>query len=175
MNRLAERLARGEEAAFAELYDACARQLHAWLASRLDSPEDASDVVQETFLRLVRGRRKLGGVEDLTAYAFVVARNECYRHAKNKRRRQLSLERYAKKAMPVDDAALQSPGDLDESLAPAVAALEPHLREVIELRLLGELTFAQIAAMLGIPQGTAATRYRTALERLRGMLKKELT
>jgi len=41
---LAARLARGDDAAFAELYDACADRLHGYLAARLGSRDAASDV-----------------------------------------------------------------------------------------------------------------------------------
>lgn len=171
MEPLAQRLARGDEAAFGELYDACAERLHAWLVARLGSFQDASDVLQETFVRLVRARKKLASVDDVVAYAFVVARNECLRYAHRNRQRTMFEMKGARSAEIVDDG-LTSTADF-EAVAQALAALEPPLREVIELKMYAELTLAQIAAALGIPPGTAATRYRTALERLRIKLKKE--
>src|SRR5262245_58474534 len=86
MDELAERLARGEAAAFAELYDACADRLHHYLTVRLGSRDEADDVLQETFVRLVRSRRRLRRVENLTAYLFAVARNEAARHGSRKTR-----------------------------------------------------------------------------------------
>lgn len=64
---LQERLARGEQAAFAELYDACADRLHHYLLVRLGSRTDADDALQETFLRLARTRERLAKVESLEA------------------------------------------------------------------------------------------------------------
>jgi DNA-directed RNA polymerase specialized sigma24 family protein len=61
MQQLAVRLARGEEAAFAELYDASADRLHYYLTARLGSRDAASDVLQTAFLRAVKSRRKFRG------------------------------------------------------------------------------------------------------------------
>ena len=49
MGDLGERLARGDRAAFTEVYEACADGLHHYLVTRLGSREDAADVLQETF------------------------------------------------------------------------------------------------------------------------------
>ena len=80
MDELRERLAQGDAAAFAELYDACADRLHHYVAVRLGSRDVADDVLQETFVRLVRTRHRLRRVENLTAYVFTTARNEAARY-----------------------------------------------------------------------------------------------
>ncbi len=84
MHDLAARLARGEEAAFAELYDACADRLHHYLAVRLGSRDAAGDVVQATFLRVVKSRKRFRGVENPVAYVFQIARNEAVRWVKRR-------------------------------------------------------------------------------------------
>jgi RNA polymerase sigma factor (sigma-70 family) len=76
MDRPAERLARGDPAAFAELYDACADRVHHYLVALVGSRADADDVLQETFVRLARMRKSLGAVDNLLAYVFATARNE---------------------------------------------------------------------------------------------------
>ena len=79
MTELGSRLASGEQAAYAELYDLCADRLHHYLVVRLGSRADADDVLQESFVRLVRTRKKLARVESPTAYLFAIARNEAMR------------------------------------------------------------------------------------------------
>src|SRR4051812_16845571 len=86
MQSLAGRLARGEEAAFAELYDAVADRVHHYLAARLRSRDAASDVLQITFLRAVKSRKRFRKVENPIAYLFQVGRNEAMRWAAKKRR-----------------------------------------------------------------------------------------
>src|SRR5260370_41683433 len=86
MDGQAKRLAGGDPQAFAELYDACANRLHLYLVARLGSRADADDVLQETFARLARTRRKLAAVENLVAYVFAAARNEASRLASRRAR-----------------------------------------------------------------------------------------
>ncbi len=60
-------------------------------------------------------------------------------------------------------------------LEAAVQALPAHLRGVVLLKVWGNLTFREIAEALGLPQATAASRYRYALENLRHTLKEVRT
>jgi RNA polymerase sigma-70 factor (ECF subfamily) len=61
-----------------------------------------------------------------------------------------------------------------ELVTAALNDLPPNEREVVELKSYAGLTFREIAEVTGSPQGTVATRYRTALEHLRRMLTKQL-
>jgi RNA polymerase sigma-70 factor (ECF subfamily) len=173
MDELRERLARGDAAAFAELYDACADRLHHYLTARLGARDEADDVLQETFVRLVRTRRRLGRVEDLTAYVFATARNEAARHGGRKaregrRRDPLRAEDLFREAG--DDAAAR---EAAEMVAAGLRGLSADQREVVELKVYGGLTFREIAAVTGVPLPTAATRYRAALERLKEWLARQ--
>jgi RNA polymerase sigma-70 factor (ECF subfamily) len=175
MDRLAKRLARGDQAAFAELYDACADRLHHYLAVRLGSRDDADDVLQETFVRLARTRKRLSGVENLVAYVFTIGRNEAARLAARESRRRESRVSPGSQALfretAGDDAQARETAEL---VAAALDRLEVEQREVVELKIYAGLTFREIAEVTGLPQGTVATRYRTAIGRLRGWLAKEL-
>jgi RNA polymerase sigma-70 factor (ECF subfamily) len=171
MRSLADRLARGDDSAFAELYDACADRLHRYAAARLRSSEAASDVVQTVFLRAVKSRRRFRNVGSPAAYLFQIARNETTRAARRGERRELPIFDYD----PAYRAVHGAPPEDAEALAAALARLAADDREIIELKLHGALTFAEIAAVVGRPPGTVATRYRRALESLRGWLKREFS
>jgi RNA polymerase sigma-70 factor (ECF subfamily) len=168
MAELADRLARGDPAAFAELYDACADRLHHWLVVHTGSPADADDVVQETFVRLARLRKRLAKVQNLTAYVFTVARNETARLQKRKMREAVALAKRPSRA--ADDA---SGDEMSEALAAALVRLPLELREIVELKAFGGLKLREIAEITESPPGTVATRYRTALARLRELMAKE--
>lgn len=171
MRELARRLARGEEAAFAALYDACADRLHRYVAARLGSADAASDVLQSAFLRAVKSRRRFRRVENPIAYLFQIARNEAIRSA--------TRHRGNVRALPVgeDFAAVgdfSGTHDDAEIVAAALAKLTDDDRELVELKIFAGLTFAEVADVTGLPQGTVATRYRRALETLRPWLVKQL-
>ena len=169
MGDLGKRLARGEVAAFAELYDLCADRLHHYLVSQLGSRDDADEVLQETFLRLVRGREKLAGVESMTGYSFMIARNEALRRlaarSNESRRRAEAAELFLEATH--DDHEVR---EVAEELTMALARLRPEQREVVELKCYGGLTLAEIADVTAAPPGTVATRYRTAIGILRTWL-----
>jgi RNA polymerase sigma factor (sigma-70 family) len=170
MHDLAARLARGDETAFAELYDACANGLHHYLAGRLGSREAASDVLQSAFLRAVKSRRRFWGVENPVAYMFQVARNEALRAAKKQR-----VIRSALSAAELFAAAGEIESDQEDAevVAVALSRLDADDREIIELKIFAGLAFREIADVVGMPQSTVATRYRRALESLRGWLAKQ--
>jgi RNA polymerase sigma-70 factor (ECF subfamily) len=170
MHELAARLARGDEAAFAELYDACAHRLHHYVAVRLGSRGAADDVVQSAFLRAVKSRRRFRGVENPVAYMFQIARNEALRAFKRRRdiRRVLLADELFSAA-----GEIQTEQEDVEVVMAALGRLDADDRELVELKIFAGLTFREIAEVAGMPQGTVATRYRRALESLRGWLAKQ--
>jgi len=171
MHDLAARLARGEEAAFTELYDACADRLHHYLTGRLGSRDAASDVLQTAFLRAVKSRRRFRGVANPLAYMFQVARNEASRVGR--RRGRVNEELLSTEELFAAGDEQHEQIEDAEAVALALARLEPDDREILELKVYGDLTFREIAEVVGRPQATVATRYRRALESLRCWLTKQ--
>jgi RNA polymerase sigma-70 factor (ECF subfamily) len=166
MNDLGKRLAGGEPAAFAELYDRCADRCHHYLTVFLGSRDAADDVLQETFIRLVRNRSKLDAVDRLDAYVFRIARNEGLRHAQRRARdRQHHTPLTGLDLFISSNEATRR--DAAQAVVEALQQLSPELREVVELKIYGGLTFREIGEVAEIPLQTAATRYRCALERLK--------
>jgi len=163
-------LAAGRERDFAALYDRFAGRLYRVALGMLGHREDAEDAVQEVFTALVRSRRRLTGVQDLTAYLFTALRRAAARLAARRARAPIAS------GVAADQAAARAAGQGPDSphserLQRALSALPPEQREVIAFKIDGELTFAQIAAVTGVSANTAASRYRYALEKLRAALK----
>lgn len=170
MQRLSERLARGEESAFAELYDACADRLFAYAKSRSGSHEVAADVVQSSFLRLVKSRRRLRKVESPVAYLFQIARNEVSRQgSRDLNGSSQSLDT----ADSVPDVRWRDGVDDADTASAVLDRLDAAAREIVELKIYGGLTFEEIASTTGQPLGTVTTRYRRALESVRDWLEKQ--
>jgi RNA polymerase sigma-70 factor, ECF subfamily len=167
---LAARLARGEEAAFAELYDASADRLYRYVLGRVGSPESAADVLQTAFLRAVKNRKKFRNVENPIAYLFQIARNEASRNWRNriKDQRSNSLESVG------DIAAADRTSDDADYVASALSQLSPDDRELVELKTYAGLTFREIGEIVGLPLATVATRYRRVLTSLRDRLNKQM-
>jgi RNA polymerase sigma-70 factor (ECF subfamily) len=171
MHDLAARLARGDESAFVELYDACADRLHHYLTGLLGSRDAASDVLQNVFLRAVKGRRRFRSVENPVAYLFQIAPNEAARASGDRRQRgERPLQRDEQFAAVEE---FHQRADDAEAVATALCRLNSEDREIVDLKIYGGLTFQEIADVIGRPPATVATRYRRALESLRSWLTRQ--
>ena len=162
---LAPGLAAGDSRAFGLLYDRLAGRLYRVAVRLLDCREDAEDAVQEVFASLVRSRERLPQVRDLEAYLFASLRRAAARLAVRRAR----LPTTSDTGLPEAVARPDRPGEggLPDDLCRALGALPAEQREVIALKIDGELTFAQIGLAMGTSANTAASRYRYALEKLR--------
>ncbi len=146
---------------------------HAWLEanvphyllfarSQTRGEADAHDVLQEVLVEV--WRRRSGRLPD-DALVFQTIR----RRAVDLGRRLGRRERREQAAPAWWEAADQAL-DRDAELADAMKQLSTPLRDVVLLKIWGELTFRQIAEALEVPLATAASRYRYALEQLRKAL-----
>jgi RNA polymerase sigma-70 factor, ECF subfamily len=161
-------LTAGDERAFAALYEQYATRLYRTAYGILGRREDAEDAVHEVFTALVRSRKALAGVNDIAAYLFSALRRAAIRCAQRQ-------DRQPKSSPAVEDIeAKAASGGTDrpasDRLEKALQMLPDEQREAISLKIDGQLTFAQIAEVLGISVNTAASRYRYALEKLREKL-----
>jgi len=171
MNDLQRRLAQGDEAAFSECYDAYGDRLHRYLQVKLRSAHDAADVLQNVFVRLVQYRKRMASVENLTTYLFRMAHNEAQRHQQRKR---LNADSLSTQQVCSQESQALNVETIDAATA-ALRRLSQAERNVVELKIFASCTFQEIAQILHIPTGTAATRYRQALLELRQWLVKEET
>jgi RNA polymerase sigma-70 factor (ECF subfamily) len=161
-------LTAGDERAFAALYDQYGTRLYRTALGILGRREDAEDAVQEVLISLVRSRKALAGVNDLTAYLFSALRRAAVRCAQRQKREPAATQDVENVEARTDPAETNHP--CAERLEQALGELPEEQREVISLKIDGQLTFAQIAEVLGISINTAASRYRYALEKLREIL-----
>ena len=162
-------LAAGRAEAFEALYDRFGRRLYRAAWGMLGSSEEAEDAVQEVFVSVVRSRERLAEVRDLTAYLFASLRRVAGRLATRRARQPVTADALVREVADATDRRLDQSPESDR-LRQALARLPPAQREVIALKIDGELTFAQIAEVLGVSINTAASRYRYALEKLRTAL-----
>lgn len=172
ISRLLGDLARGEAAAFARLYDHRGGRMLGVAKALVGSAADAEDVVQDVFVALVRGRRGLTTVRDLDAYLFRSVRRAAWRCIERRDRAPGELTAEPVASPDLVDGLVSRDGTekRDDALARARQSLPAEQREVLALKVEGEMTFAEIGKMVGVSTSTAASRYRYALERLRDRL-----
>jgi len=162
-------LAAGDERAYAVLYDRFATRMYRAALRILGRREDAEDVVQDVFLAVVRSRERLSDVRDLTAYLFTALHRAAGQCAQRRARTIQAASTAANEAITAVEQEASDQPDWNR-LQQALRSLPEEQREVITLKIDGELTFAQIAQVLGVSLSTAASRYHYALRKLKTSL-----
>ncbi len=141
------------------LYRELGPDLLSYLRRRLADRHAAEDLLQETFLQAARRLERVSQAVSPRAWLYAIARNVAATAARRRRRVE---------SLPVEIAAEVPPEDprLTQVRA-AIADLSETLRETLELRLRCELSYEEIATVLGVPVGTVRSRLHLALQRLR--------
>ncbi len=151
------RLARPSDGDIADWVERWGDRLVGFAWTYLHDAELAQDVAQETFLRLVKDRRRMARREVHPGWLFAVARRICLDH----------LRRPAARTLP--GAEVADPHSAKAFLAVDVESvlrqLKPADRECLWLFYYGGLSVAEIAQLLGIPPDRAKARLYRARQR----------
>ncbi len=167
--QLCLQLAEGDVAALGQLFDLTAARLVRYAETISGRREDAEDALQAAMTKLAQHPERLAQAEQPWAYFVKMVRNETLKLAESRRSRSRVVEllrtwvfRPRFWSLPDDDWR--------EQIQIAVKRLPPEQAEVVILKIWEELTFAEIADILGESPNTTASRYRYALEKLQRTL-----
>ena len=139
---------------------------------KTQSEADAQDLVQEA---IVECWQKCGANAPPLPLLFATIRRRAIDLMRREERRINREQTVAgNETRTWFDARLEEL-EFAQILQSALASLPAEQREVITLKIWGELTFAEIASVLNIPANTAASRYRYGLAELRRLTKQVLT
>lgn len=132
--------------------------------TRLDSPADAEDAVQEVFLNLLTTRPVFRDAEHEKAWLI---RTTLHRTSDLRKAA-------ARRNAPLEEAAQAAAAETEQELLHAVRALPEKYSAVIHLHYYEGYSMKEIGTLLGIPAATVGSRLARGRERLRQMLKEEL-
>lgn len=132
---------------------------------------DAEDAVQEAYLQALRHFGGFRG-ENARAWLLTIVRRVCYAQAGRRRRFGSPADPELLDNLPggEDPEADLLQGELREQLVDTVEALPAQFREVIVLRDIQDLSYKEIAAVIGAPIGTVMSRLARARARLQRAL-----
>ena len=151
----------------AALYAQYAQSLYRYLYSLCGDHHDAEDLTAETFYRAVRAADRYDGGQNVQAWLFQIGRRLWADHCRRK------------KAVPVSDdwlCRLAAGDDLAESterrldrveLYRRIQGLDAATRDVMHLRLSGDLSFAEIGEILGKSENWARVTFYRGKERIK--------
>ena len=160
--------ARGDEDAFASLYDASASRVYGVVVRVLRDPAQAEEVAQEVYLEAWQKAPsfspELGGA---LSWLLTIAHRRAVDRVRSEQARRERDERAQTFTTPFDEVAASVEDAEDRSrVAAALDLLTDLQRQAVELAYYGGYTYRQVAELLGAPLGTVKSRLRDGLARL---------
>lgn len=175
----------GEVRAFEVLLTKHRKPVFNFILRFVGEKAQAEDLLQETFLRVIKGADAYQKQAKFTTWLYTIARNLCVDASRRgKHRKAYSLDVPMNQDAGADGATLldvvadKSPGtdrkviskELHGRLHAAIGKLSEDQREVFLMREFLDMPFRDIAEVVGCPENTVKSRMRYALEKLRGEL-----
>jgi RNA polymerase sigma-70 factor (ECF subfamily) len=160
-----------ERISFASLVERHSRLVYRIALAVTRNPLDAEDAAQETFLQLYRGNR-WERIEDERGYLARIAWRMAVRRQRSRKRDQseeLPLQIVSLSASP-EESAIDS--QVEGRLHELIDRLPEKLRQPLALAALGELKLVEVAAILGLPEGTVRRRIHTARQMLKAAMER---
>lgn len=158
----------GHYEAFETLYMRYRGRLYVYAYSLLKRVDEAQDAMHEVFTKLIGNTDAFSRLNKVSSFLFTVCRNHCLNILQSRKlvakEPGLNGFKMLKAPSPLQEAAKHEEA---QRLNAIIGALPRELREALVLKVFSGLTFKQIARTTGRPQGTVATRYRSAINRLR--------
>ncbi|TMC09126.1 MAG: sigma-70 family RNA polymerase sigma factor, partial [Chloroflexi bacterium] len=146
---------------FAAVYEAHYQVVYRAVRGVVLDPDLAEDVTQDAFVKAYRARDRFAPTGRVEAWLCTIAVREAI-----SRMRWSALQRRVLEATSRAGAARPVAGTA-ELLDDLLAALSPKARAVVVLHFLHGYRYREIAAMLGLPEGTVASRLSHALTQMR--------
>ena len=162
----------------AKLYARHREPLLLFLARRTADPQVALDLWAETFAHAVAARGRFRGSDDAEAagWLYAIARRRLALYYRRGRVERRKLDRLKLERPPADPSVLAEIerraglAELRAELAAALSQLSPGVRGAVQLRVVDELAYSDVAGRLGITEQAARARVSRGLAALAGLL-----
>ena len=170
---LLRQVAKGDREAFHQLYLETGRSVYSFILSILKNPQDAEEVLQETYLKIWISAGSYKPQGKPLAWMFTIARNLCYMKFRDQKRMadigldELSGEETGELCLPLEqmtDAMM---------LKAALEILKEDERQIVLLHVSAGLKHREISENLGIPLSTVLSKYNRAMKKLQNYLQGE--
>lgn len=154
-----------------ELYQKYGKELFGYLCWLTKDPHRAEDILQETFMRVMKGILRFEGRSSLRTWIFSIARN-CYIDDLRKHKKIKSLYDMPEPIAAFDLEMEILDRELRSKIKSVLNTLDERSRKVIVMRSQG-FRFSEIGDYIGISEGSARVINHRAMKKLRKFLEKE--
>jgi RNA polymerase sigma-70 factor (ECF subfamily) len=157
---------------FERLVEATQDDLVNFAFHQLGNQDDAEDAVQDVYVQAYRDRGKRRHITEIRSYLFRMVRNRCtdLHRVRLRRPTEPVTDRVASNEDTFSRVAAQ---EQSKELNRLLNGIPSREAEVIRLRILSELSFADVAIIVGASVPTVKSRFRYGLEKLRRVLNVE--
>ncbi len=167
------RIRRGDKQGLQEIYEAYIGLIYAIVKDVLKSKENAEDVTSDFFIKLWDKADAYQGGRGHRAWMTTIARNMAidYLRKYGKEEAREIVEEIEKPEAYVQEADWGNPVEQEVlagvSITEALSRLKENERQIMNMKILGDMTFQEIAESLKVPLGTVTWRYQSAVKKLR--------
>ena len=175
--RLADLLrlaSRGDQAAFAEFYDATSARAFGLALRVVRNPAHAEEVTQEAYLDAWRSSTRFDpALGSAAGWLLTIVHRKAVDRVRSVEASTTRDETWQRESRPIDHDQTSEAAQSSLEAARvrnAVATLTEAQREAVELTYFGGYTHTEVATLLDVPLGTAKTRIRDGLIRLRDLM-----
>jgi len=174
---LVRRSKEDDERAFGELVSRYESKVYSLALRMVRNPEDAEDVLQDTFLRAYRGIKSFQGASTFSTWIYRITANSALMRLRKKQLPTVSIEDQEERETPVNIADW-TPGpveqlmtqELQSEMDEAIEALPPEFRQVFILRDIEERSNAEVAEILDLSVAAVKSRLHRARLKVRNRL-----
>jgi RNA polymerase sigma-70 factor (ECF subfamily) len=175
---LATRFVAGDMQAFEALIQRYAKPIYNFALNFLGGADDADEAAQRVFVQMYQVLPRTRLDMPLKPWIYQIARRKCIDLWRSRYAASLSIADEEDSAPnvvePIDTTPLPDElaerADLQRALRKAINALPPNQRMAAALRYVNQLSFAEIAKAMGVPENTAKTHFQRAKKTLRRKL-----
>lgn len=162
--RAMELIVHKEKAGLKEIYEAYVGFIYHVVLDVVKSKENAEDITSEFFIRLWEKADRYSPGRGHKAYLAVIARNMAIDHLRKYKKEELTdeAETLSEETVTPEDEVMVA-----MSVNEALDKLKPIYRQIVSLKVLGELTFKEISKIMDMPMGTVTWNYQEAIKQLR--------
>ena len=171
---LLKRASRGDQAAFAEFYDATSAWAYGLALRVVRNPAHAEEVTQEAYLDAWRASTRFDpALGSAAGWLLTIVHRKAVDRVRSVEASTTRDETWQRESRPIDHDQTSEAAQSSLEAArvrSAVATLTEVQREAVELTYFGGYTHTEVATLLDVPLGTAKTRIRDGLIRLRDLM-----
>ena len=176
---LVELAKKGDDASYQELMRRSLKPVYNFVYTYVRTPEETDDITQDTFFKAWKFINQFKSEKKWRPWIFTIARNTALDHIKKKRAvpfsnlddkdSSLQFSENIEDTEPLADQLFENAQNATE-ISVALKTLRAEYQSVIMLHYHQELTFEEIASVMGTPMNTVKSWHRRALEDIRRIL-----